>query len=213
MKNNIIDIRRTPLTPVEIITLTEAKAQCVVTYSDDDTLISGLITKATKHIENHCNISIQPYTVVMTADLYKEYELPWGPVTGLLGVQTRTGTEGSGPGTYATQETGWSTDGVQFMTFAPAGATGFNLGAPFTGFFQWGPFASPYGQPPVNRYRITYTTGWASPPDDLKQAILQQIAWLYEHRGEEDASKYDWSPGVCPSALILSDPYRRQLWQ
>lgn len=212
-KNNIIDIRRTQLTAVEIVSLAEAKAQCIVTYSDDDALITRFIAMATKHIENHCNISLQPYNIVMTADLYQEYELPWGPVTGLLGVQTRTGNEGSGPGTYATQTSGWSTDGLQFLTFSPYSGTGFNPGVPFTGYFQWGPFASPYAQTPYNRYRITYTTGWPSPPEDLKQAILLQVSWLYEHRGEEVESKYDWNPGVCPAALIFSDPYRRQLWQ
>lgn len=212
MKNNILDIRRTPLTPVEIISLAEAKAQCIVTYSDDDALITAYIQKAIKHIENHCNISINPYTVVMTADLYVEYELPYGPVTGILGVQTRNGNEGSGPASYTSQASGWSTDGVQFVSFSPTGPVGFNSGVPFTGYFQWGPYASPYAQNPTNRYRITYTTGWPSPPDDLKQAILMQIAWLYDHRGEEDANKYDWNPGVCSPALILSDPYRRQQW-
>lgn len=213
MKNNIIDLKRTPVTPLpEVVTLAEAKAQCIVTYSDDDTLISRFIEMAIRHIENHCNVSIYPYTIVLTADLVTEYELPYGPVVSLNSVQTRNGNEGSGPASYATQTSGWSTDGLDFLVFAPAGS-GFNLGVPFVGYFQWGPYASPYAQSPQNRYRLTYGTGYGTDiPKDLKQAVLLQIAWLYEHRGEEDASRYDWNPGVCRAALVFADPYKRQAW-
>lgn len=215
MKNNIIDIQRTPLTPVEIITLTQVKAQCIVTYSDDDTLLADYLTRATKAIENFCNISLQPYTCVLTADLYNEWELPYGPVTEIVSVAARTPNSGSGPQQYSTDDVGnWITDGTQFITFTPAGDGGFNTSAPFRGYFSWGPFASPYGiAPGLNRYKITYKTGWGtSTPDDLKQAILLQCAWLYEHRGEEDANRYNWLPGVCEAAMVFADKYKRQSW-
>lgn len=213
-KNNIIDIQRTPLTAVEIVTLEQAKAQCIVTYTDDDTLITGYITKATKAIENHCNISLQPYTCVLTADLYDEWELPYGPVTSITTVQTRTTNSGSGPQQYTGDAGRWLTDGTQFLTFIPPGATSFNPDAMFNGYFQWGPWASPYGYAPgLNRFRITYVTGWGTnTPDDLKQAILLQVAWLYEHRGDEDAGRYNWLPGICEAALVFADPYKRQSW-
>ena len=207
MQNNIIDIKRTESSPTEPCTLAEAKLQAVVTYSDDDTLITALITKARKMIENYCNVSIVAQTVTMIADLYNEWELPYGPVTGIAGVQTRTGTEGSGPGTYATATSGWSTDGIQFVSFFPGGAGGFNAGDPFRGYFQWGQYPSPYGQAPGNRYKITYTTGYSPVPDDLKQAVLVQIVWLYEHRGEEKDEK------ICEAAQVYAGPYLRKLWQ
>ena len=65
MRNNIIDIRRSESSPTEPCTLAEAKAQCIVTYTDDDALITALITKARKIIENYCNISIVTQSVVM----------------------------------------------------------------------------------------------------------------------------------------------------
>ncbi len=206
MRNNIIDIRRSESSPTEPCTLAEAKAQCIVTYTDDDALITALITKARKIIENYCNISIVTQSVVMTADLYNEYELPYGPVTGITGVQTRTGNEGSGPASYTTATSGWSTDGTQFISFMPSDGGAFDPSSPFRGYFQWGPWASPYGNAPGNRYRITYTTGYSVVPDDLKQAVLVQVAWLYEHRGEEEIS-------VCEAAKIIAEPYKRQLWQ
>lgn len=213
-KNNIVDISRTPLTPVEIITLAEAKAQLIVTYTDDDTLITGYILKAIKAIENFCNISLQPYTCTLTADLYQEWELPYGPVTAINTVQTRTANSGSGPQQYTGAAGNWLTDGTQFITFIPAGDGGFNPAVPFTGYFQWGPWASRYGYAPgLNRYRIVYTTGWGTDtPDDLKQAILMQVAFLYEHRGEADANRYNWLPGVCEAALVFADKYKRQSW-
>lgn len=204
MKNNIIDIKRSESSPTEPCTLAEAKAQAIITYTDDDTLITSLITKARKAIENHCNISIVSQTVVMTADLYNEWELPYGPVTGITAVTTRGTNEGSGPMTYQSLASGWNTDGEEFMTFIPYEAGDFNPSIPFRGIIK--PVS---GQ---NRYRITYTTGYAIVPDDLKQAVLMQVAWLYEHRGEEDANKYDWTPGVCPAALKFADPYKRQSW-
>lgn len=198
MQNNIIDISRTESSPTEPCTLTEAKAQLVVTYSDDDTLITALITKARKMIENFCNISIVAQTVTMIADLYNEWELPYGPVTAITGVQTRTGTEGSGPSTYATQTTGWSTDGVQFLSFQPSDIGAFNPSVPYTGI-DW--------PNPPRRYKIIYTTGYSTVPDDLKQAVLVQIAWLYEHRGEQREDI------ICEAARVYAGAYYRKLWQ
>ena len=199
MKNNYIDLKRTESTPTEPCTLAEAKAQCIVTYTDDDTLITSLITKARKAIENYCNISIVSQTVVMTADLYNEWELPYGPVTAINSVTTRSGNEGSGPMTYETLTSGWGYDGEEFKTFIPGSS---NFTTPFIGNIDTS----------LNyRYKVTYTTGYGTVPDDLKQAVLLQIAWLYEHRGDE-VKDYSFVPGVCDDALKFADPYKRQLW-
>jgi len=205
MKNNIIDVKRTESSPTEPCTLAEAKLQCIVTYSDDDALITDYITMARKVIENYCNISIVTQSVTLTADLYNEWELPYGPVTGITGVSTRSPNEGSGPMTYTTQASGWGQDGVDFLTFIPAYAGDFNINIAYTGVNTAYPWK--------NRYRITYTTGYGTVPDDLKQAVLFQVAWMYENRGDDPANKYNWYPGVCEPALKFADPYKRQLWQ
>lgn len=198
MKNNIIDVKRTESSPTEPCTLTEAKAQGIITYTDDDALITSLITKARKMIENYCNISIVAQTVTMVADLWNEYELPYGPVTGIQSVQTRTSTEGSGPASYATLTSGWAQDGDEFMTFIPSNTGDFNPSIPFTGNLN---------PPKNNRFKIQYTAGYSTVPDDLKQAVLLQVVWLYEHRGEEG------KPGLCQEALGIADKYWRALWQ
>jgi len=210
-KPNIIDIQRTPATALEFITLAEAKAQAIVTFTDDDTLITALIAKATEHIENHCNISIQPKNIILVADWAGEWELPYGPVVSITSVETRLAPSGSGPATYQTAQSNWITDGTQYLTFSACAEGGFNPSVPFRGYFSWGPFASRYGQEGGNRYKITYTTGYAvdTLPVDLKQAILMQVCWLYENRGDVNASKYDWTPGVCEAAIKFADKYVR----
>lgn len=208
--NRLIDIDRVESNPTEPVTLTEAKAKLIIDFSGDDTQITTLITSCRKAVENSCHISIVAKTITMYADLCKEWELPYGPVTGLLGVATRTGGEGSGPGVYATQESGWTTDGSKFLSFTPSPAGGFNPGIPFTGHFQWGQYASPYGQYPGNRYRIIYTAGYTEVPADLKDAILMQIVHDYENRGDVDINNVN--RGLCIEAENYAAPYRRMLW-
>lgn len=204
--NNIIDIKRVENSPIEPIDLTEAKKQLIITSSDDDTLITSLITRSRKVIENFCHVSIVQKTITLIADLYQEWELPYGPVTGIQTVSTRSANEGSGPATYETPNSNWNTEGEEFVSFIPAGVPGFNVNKPFRGYFEWGPFASPYAQTPGNRYRIVYTAGYTTVPEDLKQAILIQLAWLYEHKGEETGFT------ICEQAQYIAISYQRKLW-
>lgn len=204
MANRIIDIKRTESSPTEPVTLTQVKAHLIITSTDDDTLLTALITSCRKAIEEYCALSIVPKTITLIADLCKEWELPYGPATGILQVSTRTGSEGSGPGTYQTQTSGWTTDGDEFLSFSPSNAGGFNPGSPFRGFFQWGPYASPYAYG-ENRYKIIYTAGYSTVPDLLKLAILNEITFRYENRGEQ-------TEGICFAARTIADPLKRQLW-
>lgn len=209
MSNRIIDIKRVESSPTEPVDLTTVKSHLIISSTDDDTMLTALITQCRKAIEEYCAVSIVSKTITLIADLCKEWELPYGPVTGIQGVSTRTGGEGSGPGVYATQESGWSTDGSEFLSFSPSTAGGFNPGSPFRGYFQWGPYASPYGQLPLNRYKIIYTTGYLTVPDPLKLAILNEIAYRYERRGEQSDVK-DF--GLCETSRAIADPFQRKLW-
>lgn len=217
MKNYILDVKRSESSPVEPCTLDEAKAQAIITFTDDDSFVTKLIIVARKVIENYCNISIVAQTVTLVADLFNEWELPYGPVTGIISVQTRSGTEGSGPPNFETAASGWSQEGEEFLRFCPAAAGGFLGGGPFRGYFQWGPYADERSYRPVNRYKIVYTTGYSVVPEDLKQAVLAQIAYMYEHRGDEQdqVNKFNLTlkQGICEQAQRLAEPYIRQAWQ
>lgn len=209
--NRIIDIKREELNAVEPVSLDEVKRALIIdiTNTTDDDLLTDLITSCRRMVENSCNISIVSKTVTFTADLSKEWELPYGPVTGLQAVTTRQGNEGSGPGVYATLDSGWTTDGDEYLQFSPAAPNGFNPGVPFTGHFQWGPYASTQSSY-CYRYRIVYTAGYRWCPADLVAAIVKQIAYDYEHRGNELVKVSE--RGLCPEAEALAAPFRRKLW-
>ena len=168
-KNLIIDVRQTESGGSEPVSLTEIKAQAIITYSDDDTLLTRYGILARRAVENFCNISIVSKTVTLTAILLTEWELPYGPVTGINSVKTGGVNEGSGPLSYSTASSGWNIDGLDFVTFIPV-------------------------------------------PQDLKQAVLLQCAYLYEHRGEEAAAGSQWAGNLCEEAKLLSEPYKRQAW-
>jgi len=56
------------------------------------------------------------------------------------------------------------------------------------------------------RFKIEYTTGYTTIPADLKHAIVCQIAYLYENRGNEI------KPGLCQMAANLADGYKDYSW-
>lgn len=198
-KNRIINIAVTELTTTEPVSLDEAKAQCRVDFTEDDTAIGLLITQCRKAVENFTHVSVISKRVIYTGLLWEEWELPYGPVIGIEAVETPQANPGSGPVPYEVASGGWAVDGEEFKTFAPAGA----------GFPFWDDHYSRMRNRLDNwtqRYRITYTVGYAVIPPDLKLAILNEIAYRYEHKGDE----YE---GVCEAAQSLSQPYLRTAWQ
>lgn len=196
-QNRIIDIKRVESSPTEPVTPTEAKKHLLVDFSDDDTYITALITQARMMIEEYCAISIVSKTITLIADLYMEREIPYGPVIAIISVQTRAGTQGSGPATYESATTDWQTDGEEFMTFNPnAFGCSYSPTVPFTGRLD---------PAPDYRWKIVYTAGYTTVPDGLKLAVLNQIAFLYENRGNENK-------GICESAQAYAFPYKRMLW-
>jgi len=99
-------------------------------------------------------------------------------------------------------------DGVDAVTLYAAGdtaavldASGYQVDAPGGRLI----FASPHpGLRAVNACSIAFTAGYgvgADVPAPIKSAILQTIAWLYEHRGGDAAPVPD-------GALALLAPYR-----
>jgi hypothetical protein len=177
--NNYIDIKRVD-TGAEVVTLAEVKEHLGLTDSDNDSKLTALIAQCRKAVENYCSISITQKTVTMTADLSIEWELPYGPVTGITAVKVRATAEGSGIASYETLEEGWESDGEEFASF---------LGGPET------------------RYRITYTTGYSSVPEDLKLGVLNEIYYRYEHRGNEIDTH-----GLSQETINLVQPYKRMPW-
>lgn len=177
--NRIIDIKTTESSPTEPVTLVQAKAHLLIDHTADDTYVTSLITQCRRAVENACNIAIVQKVVVLTADWEEEWELPVGPHGTISEVKLRTGTVG-GIAEYQTLDADdeYTTDGELFKLFNSSSC---------------------------GRHKITYTAGYSTVPDDLKLAILNEIAFRYENRG-------DSKDGLCAGAAELIKPYINYSW-
>jgi uncharacterized phiE125 gp8 family phage protein len=174
--NNIIDIKFTESSPTEPCTLVEAKTQCKVDSTDDDTKLTALITACRKRVERWCGISIVEKTVILTIDFNEEMRMIYGPVTAITEVKVRTGTATDGSPEWETlTDDDYTTDGEDYLAFNSS---------------------------LVGRHKITYTAGYVTCPEDLKEAILNEIAYRYTNRGDQ-------SGGISEGAKILAMPYKR----
>lgn len=155
----------TLLTPAEAwpVTLTEAKAHCRVTHSDEDTLITGLIKAATRHVEQNLSMSIAEQQWLLTLDEFADnIELLRGPVIEVDSVEY---IDEAGDTQTADAEL-YFTD----LMSRPAWIV-LNTGQ------VW-----PATMAGVNMVSITYTAGMTAVPDDLKHAILLLIGHWYQNR-------------------------------
>lgn len=109
--NDIIDLKRVTVLGSYPVTEAEAKEKCRVTFTDDDSEFTKLIRRATRYVENFCNISITYQRVQLIAILNREWALPYGPVIGIESVQDSAGQTGSGPVSYQTATGNWTIDG------------------------------------------------------------------------------------------------------
>lgn len=60
---------------------------------------------------------------------------------------------------------------------------------------------------------LVYNTGYAVVDEDLKLAILSEISFRYENRGDSIQNRQGVNPGVCYDAVVLADPYKREAWR
>ena len=88
--NDIFEIRVTDGS--EPVSLQTAKDWLRVTHSDEDDLITDLITVARKRIEQYCTRSLVSKTIVLTAYLDSYLQLPYSPINEITEVVLGTGT-------------------------------------------------------------------------------------------------------------------------
>lgn len=65
---------------------------------------------------------------------------------------------------------------------------------------------------PITCYaKLTYAAGWAAEdvPYDLKRAILEQIAFRYQNRGDQQQEFANADITMCKSAMEIAAPYKR----
>lgn len=172
---------------VEPVDLVTAKTHLRVDITDDDTLISGLITAARERIEDWLERALIQQTIVYVRDRWpqgNEITLPGGKVLSVVSV------------TYK------DTAGVDHTFTDILPDTESVPGRIVLAYGKSWPGDSLY---PLNPIRIEYTAGYgaaaADVPQKIKQAILLWVGHLYEHREETTADKLERLPfGV--TALI-----------
>lgn len=180
--NRIVDLKVSGK-DISPVTRAQAKAHMFITHTDDDDYIDTLLEQCTSAIENYTGVPLREQTINYTFDYYEEEELPFGIVDTITEVKVRTGTASNGAAEFDTL-TGddFRTDGLEFITFC----------------------STRYG-----RHYLEYDVVAPSEFTDLKLAILNEIAYRFEKRGDESSEFIGQEMGICKSARVLAMPYRR----
>ncbi len=169
----------------EPVSLLEAKNWLKIDVDDDDNLVTDIITAARQQCEHYLKISLIERTI--TARLINDLnniELPYGPVDEVSEVKDADDN--------VIDTDNYTVRGVAFKTLDYTGISAVSVTV-----------NGPSGC--NNELTVTYTAGYAAEdvPKYFKNAILNQIAWLYEHRGDE------LSEELSPAAIIKLKPHRR----
>ena len=176
--NLILDVKLGQPTGSEPVTLAEVKSQLKIDFTTDDTLITALISAARDQIEKFTSTSIVGREIIALCKLTGDnwFELPYGPVDPDSIAVSTVSIGGSTPETL----TNFDVIGTEFIQISP----GVNdICYPFL---------------------ITYDAGYTDVPPAIKEAILHQAAYLYEHRGDESGIDR-----ISPTAIALARIYRR----
>lgn len=183
------------LTPATVfpLMLAEAKAQCRVLHTDEDTLIARLVTAATRHVERALSLSLMARTYVLKLDGFSDaIELPRGPVTSVTSL------------TYS------DLDGIT-QTVSAADYTVDLVSRP-----QWLVRNSTASWPTtldgVNVVSVQYVAGFAVLPaeyEDLKHAIALLVGHWYANREAVTADRQATEVPMAVESLI--QPFRMVL--
>lgn len=203
--SRLVSISQTPVVPVsEPITLDVAKAFLRIDFTDDDDLINALITTARMKCEKILGLVLIDTNIkaLYQASYAGHHEMRMPAWSGVLGTAWGAGREHKrkyelfyGP---ILDESG-----VPAIDGLPDDAEIKGHGT------------SVWVETYAHELDITYSSGWgtAGIPGPVKTAILKQIAWDYEHRGDEAsmirkgglATTYETS--ISPETASLLRPF------
>lgn len=204
----IVDIKRVPNGAQTLpFTLDYAKQHARVDFTDDDSYLTILITQCIKAVENYCFISIFPTTVTFTVEgcgvpflpigasynteKYASggvhgnplFELPYGPLS--AGV-TSVSKINSDYTTTILDSTSYNTIGEDFKSLIITSGGAIN--------------------------KIIYNAGYTTIPEDLILAILNELAFRYEARGDSTNRYAGQNVGLSESSQYLANPFKRTSW-
>ncbi|MGN6436871.1 MAG: head-tail connector protein [Agriterribacter sp.] len=61
-------------------------------------------------------------------------------------------------------------------------------------------------------HRISYNVGYETVPERLKQAVLNEIAYRYQNRGDQAKELMIGSTYICEAAISMCQEYKRMAW-
>lgn len=166
----IIYSRVTEAPETEPVTPAEAKAWCKVDGSDEDDIFTRLIKVARMMCESYAGLSFVTQTRVVKLDRFncRDVILPYGPVTEVTEFKYK---DSDGAEQTVAEDT-YTLDTQSALAKVRVTDT-------------W-----PDTDRTLNNVEITYTAGYADDddpglPEVAKQAILMQVATMYENRQDE----------------------------
>ena len=144
-----------------LVTRAEYKAYMGISSANDDAKIDILIPKVSELVKSLCNNSFNDYVDEAAVETFEggtSYYVPLeGPVLSIMGLE------------ISTDNGSIYTDMVEYTDFAYSKATGLlrSIGKDFT-----------YR---INGYRLTYTAGYETLPEDLKIAVMDLISYYMKN--------------------------------
>ena len=180
---------------VEPVTLTEAKAQCRVIDTSEDTLITNLIVAARQYAENYLNFAVIDQQITAKfADFPDSRGSIDLPMTQLLSVTSVSYVDSTG----ATQTV--SSADYLADTFSNPGVIYLAAGK------NWPTSVADQGAVLTVVYQAGLATNAAGVPQAIKQAMLLLIGHWFENREAIVVGTTSAAVQMTTSALL--DPYR-----
>jgi uncharacterized phiE125 gp8 family phage protein len=153
----------------EPVTLEAVKKYLHIGFTDDDELLTDLITAAREWAEKATGVGLKSRTVSCRVHVTGSIELPYGPVTVRPTIITPIYTVRSVTGV------------VDEYPQTPLANPEY--------YFTPGPFPRVKGL--CGEFDLSYTAGYAVIPVGLKLAVMAKVAADYENRGDQDVSNYE----------------------
>lgn len=143
----------------ELLSLSDCKTALRISHSEDDAFLGDLITAARSAIEKFCVIAIGTKTIKTLADVngWEQMPIPHPPIQTVSTVKYKSDYNQYELAVFGED---YDVDGLDRKTFVP-----FSNG----------------------RWELTYTAGYSTLPDDLKNYWIRLIAFYYENRGESSS--------------------------
>jgi uncharacterized phiE125 gp8 family phage protein len=166
----------------EPVTLAEAKEYARIDGFTEDALITSLITMARTHCESFTGKSIVLKTVTITSFTFPyQFQMPYGPLNNELNISKCVTIDQNGVETP-----------LQYRV---------NIGLY--------PKISILGGAQSYKFKLIYSVGFSSVPEDIKLAIKMMVNTLYERR--EDFSDLQAIPSPLGVKALLM-PYKTYNW-